>query len=45
MIFGSRTVPTPRAENLGNVETLQTLGIFSGAGMLLSLLLAMGGWI
>jgi hypothetical protein len=27
------------------VETLQALGIFCGAGLLLSLLLAMGGWV
>ena len=34
-----------RRETRNDVETLQALGIFCGAGLLLSLLLAMKGWI
>jgi hypothetical protein len=30
---------------VADVETLQTLVIFGGAGLQLSLLLAMGGWV
>jgi hypothetical protein len=45
MTVCSRALSPARSENPDDVETLQTLGIFCGAGLLLSLLLAMSGWI
>ena len=43
MTLGSRSLSPARAEDPDEVATLQTLGIFCGAGLLLSLLLAMSG--
>jgi hypothetical protein len=43
MTVSSKSLPA-RSEHLDDFEMLQTLGIFCGAGLLLSLLLAMGGW-
>jgi hypothetical protein len=40
----SRTLARARLERAADVATLQTLGIFSCAGLLLSLLLAINGW-
>ena len=34
-----------RSENLDDFETFQTFVIFCGAGLLLSLLLAINGWM
>jgi hypothetical protein len=45
MAVSSKSLSPTRSENLDDIETLQTLVIFSGAGLLLSLLLAMNGWI
>ena len=45
MIFGSRTLSSARVEEATDVETLRTLVTFCGAGLLLSLLLALNGWI
>jgi hypothetical protein len=45
MSVGSKTLSPARPEKAADVETLQTLGMFSGAGLLLSLLLAMSGWV
>ncbi len=45
MSVGSKTLSPARREKAADVATLQTLGIFSGAGLLLSLLLAMSGWV
>ena len=45
MRVDSRTLSRTRLEGLADVETLHALGIFCGAGLLLSLLLAMGGWV
>jgi hypothetical protein len=45
MIFGSRTLSPARVEKAADVETLQALAIFCGTGLLLSLLLALNGWI
>jgi hypothetical protein len=44
MTVSSKSLPA-RSEQLDDLETLQTLGIFCGAGLLLSLLLAMNGWV
>lgn len=44
MPVGSRTLSRASLEKAADVATLQTLGIFSGSGLLLSLLLAMSGW-
>jgi hypothetical protein len=45
MAVSSRTVTPERAENPDDFETLQTLVIFCGVGLVLSLLLAANGWI
>jgi hypothetical protein len=45
MTVNSRALSPAHSENPGDVETLQILGIFCGAGWLLSLLLAMSGWM
>jgi hypothetical protein len=45
MAVSSKSLSPARSENLDDIETLQTLVIFSGAGLLLSLLLAINGWI
>jgi len=45
MTVGSTTLSRARLEKAADVAALQTLGIFCGAGLLLSLLLAMGGWV
>ncbi|MEY9132166.1 hypothetical protein ACVIWV_001958 [Bradyrhizobium diazoefficiens] len=45
MTVGSRSLSLARVERAADVATLQTLGIFSGAGLLLSLLLVMGGLV
>jgi len=45
MAVSSKSHCPARSENLDDIETLQTRVIFSGAGLLLSLLLAMNGWI
>lgn len=45
MTIGSKTLSPARPEKAADVATLQTLGIFCGAGLLLSLLLAMSGWV
>jgi hypothetical protein len=44
MTVGSKSLAPTRSENLDDIETLQTLLIFCGAGLLLSWLLAMSGW-
>jgi hypothetical protein len=44
MAVSSKSLSPAHSENLDDIETLQTLVIFSGAGLLLSLLLAMNGW-
>lgn len=44
MIVGWKTFSRARLEKAADVATLQTLGIFCGAGLLLSLLLALSGW-
>jgi hypothetical protein len=45
MTVNSRALSPAHAENPSDAETLQILGIFCGAGWLLSLLLAMSGWM
>lgn len=45
MIFSSKTLSLSRAETPRELENLQTIVIFCGAGLLLSLLLAMNSWI
>ena len=45
MAVSSRTVSPARAENPEDVETLPILIVFSGIGLVLSLLLAVNGWI
>jgi hypothetical protein len=45
MILGSRTLSPARSENPDDVEILQTLGIFCGAGLVLSFLLVLSGWV
>jgi hypothetical protein len=45
MTVNSRALSPAHSDNPGDVETLQILGIFSGAGLLVSLLLAMSGWM
>jgi hypothetical protein len=44
MTVSSKSLPA-RSEHLDDFETLQTLAMFSGAGLLLALLLAMSGWL
>lgn len=44
MTVNSRAL-SPAHSNPGDVETLQALVIFGGAGLVLSLLLALNGWI
>jgi hypothetical protein len=45
MTVNSRALSPARAEDPSDVETLQILGIFCGAGWLLSLLLVISGWM
>lgn len=45
MIARTSVLSPAQAENLADFETLRTLVIFCGAGLLLSLLLAVNGWI
>lgn len=45
MAVSSRTVSSARAENPGDVETLQILVVFCGIGLVLSLFFAANGWI
>jgi hypothetical protein len=45
MRVSTRTLSPARLESAAGVETLQTLGILSGAGLLLSLLLVLSGWL
>ena len=45
MRVDSITLSRARLEGAADVETLQTIGIFGGAGLLLSLLLAISGWM
>jgi hypothetical protein len=45
MAVSSRAVSPARSENADDLETLQTLVIFCGVGLLLSLLLAANGWL
>lgn len=45
MIVGSRALSRVRLQETDDVETLQTLVIFSGAGLLLSLVFALLGWM
>jgi hypothetical protein len=45
MIFVSRTLSPARVEEAADVETLQALVVFCSTGLLLSLLLALNGWI
>ena len=45
MAVSSRAASPARSENPGDFQTLRTLVIFCGVGLLLSLLLAANGWI
>jgi hypothetical protein len=45
MAVNSRVLSPPRSANADDLETLQILVIFCGLGLLLSLLLAIKGWI
>jgi hypothetical protein len=45
MPVSTRAVSPARSENPGDFQTLQTLVIFCGVGLVLSLLLAANGWI
>lgn len=45
MAASSKVVSPARAENSDDLATLQTLVIFCGAGLLLSLTLAANGWM
>jgi hypothetical protein len=45
MMFGSRTLSPARLEKADDIETLQDLVIFCGAGLLLSPLFALNGLI
>jgi hypothetical protein len=45
MTVDSKTFSRTRLEKPADAETVQTLGIFCGAGLLLSLLVAMSGWV
>jgi hypothetical protein len=45
MTVNSRALSPARSENTSDIETLQTLFIFCGGGLLLSLLPALSGWI
>jgi hypothetical protein len=45
MAVSARALSPARAENLGEFETLQTIVVFCGVGLVLSLLLAVNGWI
>jgi hypothetical protein len=45
MIVGSRTLLPARVEKADDVETFQALVIFCGTGLLLSLVLALNGWM
>lgn len=40
-----RTLSSAHLKKATDVATLQTLGVFTGTGLLLSLLLAMSGWM
>jgi hypothetical protein len=45
MIFSLKTLSFPSAESPRDLETLQTIVIFCGTGLLLSLLFAMNSWV
>jgi hypothetical protein len=45
MIVGSRTLLPARDEKADDVETFRALVIFCGTGLLLSLVLALNGWM
>jgi hypothetical protein len=45
MPSSTRAVSLARSEHQDDLETLQTLAIFCGVGLVLSLLLAANGWI
>lgn len=45
MAVNAKVLSPPRSENADDIATLQVLGIFCGIGLLLSLFLALNGWI
>ena len=45
MPVSTRAVSRARSENPDDLETLQTLAIFCGVGLVLSLRLTANGWI
>jgi hypothetical protein len=45
MGVNSRVLSPARSEALGDFETLQTIVIFCGVGLVASLLLALNGWV
>lgn len=45
MAVDSRVLSPPRSAEADDIETIQVLVIFCGTGLLLSLFLAITGWI